>query len=215
MLRCLGGTIMLGLLAVIAARGEEVKPPEGFTALFNGTDLKGWKVNEGGKMEVWGAENGVLYVSGGGGGWLMTEVEYSNFEMRLEFKMPKMGNSGVGLRSPMKGDPAYVGMEIQLLDDPNWSGLRPAQHTGSIYDVVPAAKFVNKPFGEWNTMRIVCNNRTVKVEINDTELVNANLDDYKDHYQKHPGLTAKTGHIGLQSYNYRVEFRNLFIKKLD
>src|SRR3954451_1204268 len=68
-------------------------PPAGFTALFNGKDLKGWKAT--GKMEVWGAENGVLYVKGGGGGWLMTEKEYSDFELRLEFKMPKKGNSGV------------------------------------------------------------------------------------------------------------------------
>src|SRR5260221_8262502 len=153
MSRRLLGVLICGLVVVSAVRADDVKPPEGFTALFNGADLKGWKVNEGGDMKVWGAEKGILYVSGGGGGWLMTEQEYGDYELRLEFKMPKMGNSGVALRSPMKGDPAYVGMEIQLLDDANWKGLRPAQHTGSIYDVVPAAKQVNKPFGEWNTMR--------------------------------------------------------------
>jgi hypothetical protein len=200
---------------VAAVQAQDVRPPEGFTALFNGKDLKGWKVTEGGKKDVWGAEQGVLFVAGGGGGWLMTEDEYSNFELHLEFKMPRMGNSGVALRSPLQGDPAYVGMEIQLLDDANWRGLRPTQHTGSIYDVVPAAKVVTKPAGEWNSMRIVCNGRHVIVNLNDHELVKANLDDYKDHFEKHPGLKRDKGHIGLQSYNYRVEFRNIFIKKLD
>lgn len=198
----------------LALPAQEMKPPEGFVALFNGKDLKGWKVTEGGKEDVWGVEGGVLFAAGGGGGWLMTEEAYDNFELHLDFKMPRMGNSGVALRSPLQGDPAYVGMEVQLLDDANWRGLRPTQHTGSIYDVVPAAKVVTRPAGEWNSLRVVCNGRTVVIHVNDHELVRANLDDYKDHFDKHPGLTRQQGHVGLQSYNYRVEFRNIFLKKL-
>ena len=64
-----------------------------------------------------GRENGVIFCDRGGGGWLMTEKEYGDFELRLEYKMPKGGNSGVGMRSRSKGDPAYAGMEIQLIDD--------------------------------------------------------------------------------------------------
>src|SRR4051794_5222791 len=97
------------------------EPPAGFVSLFNGKDLAGWKAT--GNPKVWGAEDGVIFVAGGGGGWLMTEKEYGDFELRLEYKLPKMGNSGVGLRSPLEGDPAYVGMEIQLIDDANWKGL--------------------------------------------------------------------------------------------
>jgi hypothetical protein len=188
------------------------KPPPGFEPLFNGKDLGGWKST--GKKDVWGAEKGILYVQGGGGGWLMTEKEYADFELRLEFKMPKMGNSGVALRSPLEGNPAYAGMEIQLLDDASWEKLRPTQQTGSIYDVVPAAKVVTRPHGEWNQMRIVAKGRRVLVELNGTKLVDANLDEYKEHAKKHPGLLRKSGHIGLQSYNFRVEFRNLYVKKL-
>ena len=95
------------LVAVPAGRTDDTKAPEGFTPLFNGKDLTGWKVNKGGKMEAWGADNGILFVQGGGGGWLMTEKEYGDFELRLEFKIPEKGNSGVALRSPMEGDPAY------------------------------------------------------------------------------------------------------------
>jgi len=204
---------LLALCWLSTGRSAE-DAPEGFDALFNGKDLTGWKVNEGGNIKVWGADKGVLFVQGGGGGWLMTEHEYADFELRLEYKMPKHGNSGVALRSPLKGDPAYAGMEIQLLDDANWKDLRPAQYTGSIYDVVPPSKHVSKPFGEWNQMRIVAKGRKITVELNGTKIVNANLDDHKEHSKRHPGLLRDKGHLGLQSHDGRVEFRKLYVKPL-
>src|SRR4051794_955346 len=110
-LLCLAGLAC----CLVAARADQpepvVKAPKGFTALFNGKDMTGWK-RHGGKKDTWGVEKGILFVNKGGGGWLMTEKQYSDFELRLEFKVPKGGNSGVALRSPMKGDPAYTGMEI-------------------------------------------------------------------------------------------------------
>lgn len=213
--------LSLCVFLTAAALASAQTPPEGFKALFNGKDLEGWKAT--GTPKVWGAEDGVLYVAGGGGGWLLTEKDYANFELRLEYKMPKMGNSGVGLRSPLPGeqpkgtgwDPAYSGMEIQILDDPNWKGLQPWQHTGSIYNVVPAKKVNTKPFGEWNSMRIVANGKKILIEQNGEELVNADLADYeKEHAKRHPGILRETGKIGLQSYNFRVEFRNIFVKEL-
>jgi hypothetical protein len=201
--------LLFTVLVLVSRAGGD--PPAGFEPLFNGKDLTGWKAT--GNPKVWGAEDGILFVEKGGGGWLMTEKEYSDFELRLEYKMPKMGNSGVGLRSPLQGDPAYVGMEIQLLDDANWKGLQPWQHTGSIYNVVPAAKVNSKPFGEWNTIRIVAKGRKVLVEQNGEILVDADLDKYKEeHAKRHPGILRDKGHIGLQSYNHRVEFRNIYIK---
>ncbi len=204
--------IALIVLAVFA--GPVVAdPPEGFQSLFNGKDLTGWKAT--GKKPVWGAEKGILYVDGSGGGWLLTEKEYGDFELRLEFKMAKAGNSGVALRTPPKGDPAYVGMEIQLIDDNNWPGkLQSWQHTGSIYGVVPAAKIANKKTGDWNQMRIVCHGRHVLVELNKEKLVDANLDEHKEHFKKHPGLERRAGHLGLQSHDHRVEFRNIWLKPL-
>jgi hypothetical protein len=215
----------VGLLAVVVCAGvlraedrPAGQPPEGFTALFNGKDLTGWKPT--GKAAAWAAEGGSIVCAGGGGGYLLTEKEYGDFEFRCEYKWSKEGgNSGVGLRTPDKGDPAYAGMEIQLIDDEGWEKvhkfkLAPYQHTGSIYDVQPAKLQANKPIGEWNAVRIVCQGRKVLIEQNGKELVNANLDDYKDKYQKHPGLTRDKGHIGFQSYNIRVEFRNVYLKEL-
>jgi len=187
--------------------------PKGFEKLFNGKDLTGWKST--GDQKKWGAENGVIYCSGGGGGWLMTEKEYGDFELRFEYKMPLKGNSGVGLRSPLKGDPAYVGMELQLIDDVNWGKLESWQHTGSIYNVVPAKTIKNKSIGEWNEFKVVAKGRQITVTQNGETLVDANLADYeKEHGKKHPGILRDKGHIGFQSYNLRVEFRNVFLKAL-
>jgi hypothetical protein len=212
-------SFLIGLVAALAsiavARGEDPKPPEGFTAIFNGKDLAGWKAT--GKADQWAAEEGVILSKGGGGGWLLTEKDYSDFELRCEYRWQKKAtNSGIALRTPTKGDPAYVGMEIQLIDDEGWSAgkLADYQHTGSIYDVQPAKPAANKPIGEWNEVRIVCKGRNVTIEQNGKELVKANLDDYKSKFDQHPGLRRTTGKVGFQSYNQPVEFRNVSIKEL-
>jgi hypothetical protein len=212
--------ISLAVVALVLAFLPAAQPaeklneaPEGFTALFNGKDLTGWKVYNG-KMDVWGAEDGILFVKGEGGGWLMTTKEYEDFEVRLEFKLSKMGNSGVAIRSPLQGDPAYSGMEIQILDDANYEGLRAAQYCGSIYGVVPPKKRVTKPHGEWNRMRIVAKGRQVTITLNETKIVDANLDDYKEHAKEHPGILRTKGHVGLQSHTDRIDFRNIYIKAL-
>jgi Domain of Unknown Function (DUF1080) len=211
------------LLGLPAARSADKDVPEGFEPLFNGKDLTGWKVH-GGKMEAWGAENGLLFTTGSGGGWLMTEKEYGDFELRLEFKVPVNGNSGVAVHSPREGDPAYSGMEIQILDDdgPDYKNLKPTQYTGAIYDVVPPSKHVNNKAGEWNKMRIVAKGRQITVEVNGTKIVDANLDDYKDRVKAdpdnkkaaHPGLAREKGFLGLQSHTDRVEFRNIYVKAM-
>ncbi len=212
------------LLAVTALRGDDTKsqlnvPPEGFTALFDGKTLTGWKTNEGGKLAAWSVdkETGVIFVKGGGGGWLMTEKQYGDFELRLEFKVPERGNSGVALHSPLKGDPAFVGMEIQILDDAGHRDIQKWQHTGSIYGVVPPSKLATKPLGEWNKYRITCKGRQVTIVLNGEKIVDANLDDYKEKTpdgKPHPGILREKGHVGLQEHGGKVEFRNLFIKEL-
>jgi hypothetical protein len=213
-------TLRLAVLAVavyaasVRAEDKPAKVPEGFTSLFDGKTLNGWKAT--GKADVWAVEDGNIVCKGGSGGWLLTEKDYANFEFRCEYKWAKAGgNSGVALRTPDKGDPAYVGMEIQLIDDEGWPGkLADYQHTGSIYDVQPAKPAKNNKIGEWNTVRIVCEGRKVSIYQNDVELVKANLDDYKAKFDKHPGLKRETGRVGFQSYNVRVEFRNISIKEL-
>ena len=80
--------------------------------------------------------------------------------------------------------------------------------------MVPPSKDALKPAGEWNSYRIVAKGRRITVELNGTTVVDANLDDYKDHVKDHPGLLHEKGHLGLQSHDGRVEFRNLYVKPL-
>src|SRR5262245_35028400 len=212
--------VLTTLAIPLVGLAQEKIPPEGFKPLFNGKDLSGWRVNVGGNLKVWGAEKGVLFVNGSGGGWLMTDEEFSDFELRLEFKLPKAGNSGVALRCALKGNPHLeAGMEIQLLDDPwyldekNYKSLKPTQKTGSIYGIVPPSKDALKRVGEWNQMRITAKGPRITVELNGEQIVAANLLDHKDKENEHKGMMRSKGHLGLQSHDGRVEFRNLYVKE--
>ena len=148
-------------------------------------------------------DNMIVVNPGKGIAQLWTTKEFpKDFELRLEYKMSKHSNSGVALRTPVQGDPAYVGMEIQLIDDLNWKGLQSWQHTGSIYNVVPAKKIVNKDIGEWNQYEITCKGDTIKLVVND-QLVNEGTN-----------AEATKGKILLQSEGAPIVFRNVEIKML-
>jgi hypothetical protein len=170
-----------------------------------------------GQPDKWKFENGILYTEGDGGGWLSTTQQYSDFRLELEFRVPPGGNSGVFLRAPHKGDPAYEGMEIQVLDDyaPEYADLRPTQYTGSIYDVEPPAEQVSKKANQWQKMAIQCVGQNVQVELNGTKIISANLNEYRDKLDKHPGLARTEGYIGLQNHGSRIEYRNIKIRILN
>ncbi|MFO0944436.1 MAG: DUF1080 domain-containing protein [Planctomycetota bacterium] len=191
---------------------------DGFVSLFDGKSLKGWKlVNKKGPGYV--IENGVLVCPADGGGNLYTEKEYSDFILRFDYRLAPGGNNGVGIRAPLEGDAAYVGMEIQILDndDPEYANLRPEQYHGSVYDLFGAKRGVTKKAGEWNSEEIVCNGRHVKVTLNGTVIVDANLDDIKDpeKLKKHPGIARAKGHIGFLGHGTRVEFKNISLRDLS
>jgi hypothetical protein len=197
------------LAAVTPARCAEWKP------LFNGRDLSGWKAIDG-PAGSWRVDDGQLVCSGQGSGWLSTDAEYANFELELEFRVPTGGNSGVFLRAPHEGNPAYAGMEIQVLDDydAQYANLKPTQYCGSLYDVVAAQPRVTKKAGEWQKMAIVCHGNHVKVILNGTQVVDADLTAHPDKLATHPGLKRSTGYVGLQNHSSRLDFRNLRIREL-
>lgn len=190
-------------------------PPTEFESLFNGTDLSGWQ-QVGGPEGSWQVQDGLLRVAAEGGGWLSTLQEYGDFELELEFLVPAGGNSGVFLRTPREGDPAYAGLEIQVLDDyaEQHATLKPWQYTGSIYGVQAPAKRVSKKAGEWQKMSILCDGPKVQVVLNGQTIIDANLKDYADKLAEHPGLARSKGYIGLQNHGPGVEFRNIEIKQL-
>ena len=185
-------------------------------SLFNGADLTGWKIIEG-KEGAWGVSDGVLFTTGEGGGWLSTDREYDNFQLDLDFRLPVGGNSGVFLRSPHQGDPAYTGMEIQVLDDyaTQYANLQPWQYCGSIYGVAAPTVRASKKANEWQHYRIVAHGPRITVTLNDQMIVDADLVAHMEKESRHPGLKRRSGFIGLQSHSLRVEYRNITLTELD
>ena len=201
----------LAVLAFVAptARGAE------WVSLFNGKNLDGWQAIDG-PMSSWHVEDGILFCSGGGGGWLSTTKEYGDFEIEVEFRVPPGGNSGVFLRAPHQGNPAFAGMEVQVLDDraSEYAKLEPYQYCGSLYGIAAPKTRVSKPAGEWQKLRILCEGRQVKVTLNDTVISDTNLDEQKAHEATHPGITRATGYVGLQNHGTRLDYRNLRLREL-
>ena len=209
----LAAVLLLGLTSMMQAADEP-----GFQSLFNGKSLDGWELFNG-KGPGYIVQDGSIVCPADGGGNLFTRDEYANFVLRFEFKLKPESNNGIGIRAPIQGDVAYSGMEIQVLDDTadkyrGW--LKPAQYHGSIYSVVAAKPCCRKPVGEWNEQEIMADGRRVKVTLNGTVIMDANLDDIKDPeiLKKHPGLQRTSGRIGLLGHGSHVEFRNLRVKRL-
>lgn len=192
-------------------------PREGeWQALFNGQDLSGWE-QVGGENPVWHAENGLLYTDGAeGGGWLSTTAEYGDFHLDLEFLLPPGGNSGVFIRAPREGNPAFEGSEIQVLDDyaDEYATLQPWQYSGSVYATAAPALRATKPAGEWQRMQIYCLGPQVQVALNGYLIVDADLSEHPDKLADHPGLARTTGYIGLQNHGSRLDYRNIRIRPL-
>jgi len=189
---------------------------KGFTPLFNGKDLSGWQGVEG-PTTNWVAKDGILSCTGKKGSqWIATKKEFSNFDLRLEYKIPTDGNSGVFIRAPKNGAPWVTGLEIQVLDDygPKWKGLKPAQFTGSIYAVQAPSQRVTKKAGEWQTMRIRCNGDQCRVWINGNCIIDANLTKLAPKAKNVTGLKRTQGFVGLQNHASPVHFRNIQIKRL-
>ncbi|MFM7321986.1 MAG: DUF1080 domain-containing protein, partial [Armatimonadota bacterium] len=211
-LRALGATLALLLLV---APSLAAKPK--FQSIFDGKSLAGWNlVHPSGRGYV--VENGELICPADGGGNLFTEREYSDFILRFEFKVSPGGNNGVGLRAPLEGDAAYVGMESQILDDdsPQYASLEPGQYHGSIYKVLPARRGATRKAGEWNREEIHAVGRHIKVVLNGKVIVDGNLNDVSDPatLAAHPGILRATGHVGFLGHGSDVRFRKIEIADL-
>ncbi len=210
-----GLALMTSLPTLFAQKPSAPEP--GFKSLFDGKTLNGWKLmnRAGNGYEV---RDGKIICPKEGGGNLFTEKEYANFVYRFEFKLSEGANNGIGIRAPLEGDAAYMGMELQVLDNssPQYAKLRPDQYHGSIYGAVAAKREGLKKAGEWNSQEIVANGRKVKVTLNGKVIVDTDLNDVTDlaALRDHPGLLRESGHIGFLGHGAYVEFRNLRIKEL-
>jgi len=192
---------------------------EGFVALFNGKNLDNWDGNK----TSYVVEDGNIVVKpgDGSGGNLYTEKEYSDFIFRFEFQLTPGANNGLGIRAPLTGDAAYVGMELQILDDtaPVYADLQPYQYHGSVYGVIPSKKGYQKPVGEWNYQEVVVKGTRITITLNGTVIVDGDIAGPRDNgtmdHKDHPGLKNNTGHIGFLGHGSELKFRNIRIKDLS
>jgi hypothetical protein len=191
---------------------------QGFISLFDGTNLDQWVGNKSGYIVKDGAVEVDPFVENAGN--LYTKDEFDNFIYRFEFQLTPGANNGIGIRAPLEGDAAYVGMEIQVLDNeaPKYKDLHIYQYHGSVYGVIPAKRGFLLPTGEWNKEEIVANGNKIKVTLNGTVILEGDIkaaskNGTLDH-KEHPGLLRKTGHIGFLGHGDIVRFRNMRIKKL-
>jgi hypothetical protein len=190
---------------------------EGFSPVFNGTNLDGWA----GDADNYEVRDGAIVCKPGKGGTLYTKEKYADFVARVEFLLPPGGNNGLAIRYPGHGNPAYDGMtELQVLDNTAemYAGkLDPRQYHGSVYGMIPAKTGYLNKVGEWNFEEVTVKGSTIKVELNGTVILDGDVSQVKEFMANsaHPGKDFKEGFFGFAGHNDPVQFRNIQIKKLQ
>ncbi|MEO6182239.1 MAG: DUF1080 domain-containing protein [Verrucomicrobiota bacterium] len=205
-------------LAFASCVTSEPKTEAGFVSLFDGKTLNGWTLVQK-KGPGYFVKDGAIVCPADGGNDLFTVKEYSDFVLRLDFKLTPGANNGIGIRAPLEsGEIAYIGNEIQVLDDssPQYAHLQTGQNCGSLYRILAAKRGAVKPPGEWNRYEIKADGRHITIVLNGKKVVDGNVNSVRDAeiLGIHPGMLRTRGHIGLLGHNSKVEFRNIRIKEL-
>jgi hypothetical protein len=200
------------LLAAAFALPTGAAGGDGFVALFPKDGVpKGWLVTEWNDLAkpapqgvVWTVKDGVLQTGRQRGTWLVSEKEYADFILEFEIKLTTRGNSGVALRAPLKGDPAFEGLELQFADRRYNPQAKSSELTGGIYRAIAPAKQVYRPT-EWNRCRVELEGPRLKVTLNGEVIQDVDLGKYDQPLKRHDGSAAppvkdrpRKGHIGFQ-----------------
>ena len=208
----------------------------GWVSLFDGKTTKGWHKYGGTTVgSAWKVSSGTLYLdtstkSGfqiANGGDIVTDDEFENFDLKLEWKISPGGNSGIMFNvheDPKKYQYTFMtGPEMQILDNErNEDGKIYKHHAGDLYDLIACSKQTVKPVGEWNQVEIKLLNGKLDLYLNGENVVSTTI--WDDNWNKlvagskfksMPGFAKfKSGHIALQDHGFMVWFRNIMIKKL-
>jgi hypothetical protein len=193
---------------------------------------KGWSVHawddvskpgpEGAKWVV--DDQGVLNGGEPRGTWLVSDREYGDFVIEFDWKLGERGNSGCGIRFPAKGDPAFDGLEVQMVDERyNDRQDGPDKLTAALYNAIAPTKQVYKPTA-WNHYLITVKGPTIRVELNGETVQDVNLDEHAGKIERHDGSPApplkdrpRKGHIGFQELSRgggHVQIRNARLMEL-
>lgn len=211
------------MVTVNTLSSEEVA--DGFRLLFNGTSTSGWR---GFRKETfpdagWEVIDGELRHTEGGGD-IITDDLFANFELRLEWKISPGGNSGIFFRVTEEEELTYIsGPEMQVLDDSGHAnGESRLTSAGANYGLHPAPEGAVRPVGEWNEVRLIVDGAHVEHWLNGTKIVEYEL--WSDEWEALVSQTkfadweaygrSETGHIALQDHGDVVSFRSIRIKEL-
>ena len=202
-----------------------------WTPLFDGSTLNGW--HSFGSDSVtggWKVDSGAVHLDASakkGRGDLVSNDTYDNFDLKLDWKISKAGNSGVLFYvqdDKAKYEDTYkTGPEMQVLDDERHEDNKlPTHRAGSLYDMIQATPGAVKPAEEWNSAEIVSNNGKLDFYLNGQHVVNTTMFDSSwtkmvagSKFKQWPAFgTFKSGHIALQDHGNEVWYKNIEIKKL-
>lgn len=221
--------IALGIISLIVT--PAFSGDVDFVPLFPADGVpKGWVVREWSDAAKaapsdteWSVKVGVLQPGQKRGTWLLSEREYGDFILEFEIKLTELGNSGVALRAPMRGDPAFDGLELQIADVRYNTKATESELTGGIYRAIAPSKQVYKPT-EWNTCRIELIGQRLKVTLNGEQIQDVDLTKFDQPVKRHDGADApalrdrpRKGHIGFQHLsrnNEPVLIRGLRIREV-
>lgn len=205
--------------------------PNGFRPLFDGKTTAGWHTyGKSTASSAWKVEDGTLHLvpSGGqNGGDLVTNEEFDNFHLKLEWKISPKGNSGIIFyvnEDLSKYKKTYnTGPEMQVLDNNGHADGKIHKHrAGDLYDLIASSEEPVKPVGQWNQAEIISNNGKLDFILNGKKIVSTTLwvDNWKkliagSKFATWPGFGAyHSGKIALQDHGDQVWYRNIMIKKL-
>lgn len=205
---------------------------EGWVLLFNGKNLDGW-TSVGKEIPPafgWVVEDGSLTVRKQGdkrGGDIITREQYSDFDLKVDFRITKGANSGIKYFFTRYEKGGWLGLEYQILDDENHPDAKMGREgnrlEGGLYDMLPTSPKKVNPIGEWNQARIVAKGTKVTHYLNGEKILT--FDRSSEQYKKAWQLSkykdcqpmfgdVKEGHILLQDHGDVVSFRNVKIKVL-
>lgn len=236
----IAGLCLLALVTAPARAGQNAAAPntltareraEGWQLLFNGRDLSGWRSFDGGAASPnWAVRDGALVLTAKtgkmSGGDLVTADSYGAFELTLDWKVERGGNSGVfylARNAPGTRNIYETGIEMQVLDNAGHpDGKIPSHRAGSLYDITVPPLSAAHPAGTWNRARLRVEQGRIRQWLNGT--LTADVPFGNDAWRKRVAAskfasmplfgTFPSGVIGLQDHGEPVAFRNIKIRKL-
>lgn len=217
-----GGLLVAIFAATTTAANEPLPKSQAWVPLFDGVSTTGWRRYDSNKpVKGWQAIDGEL-VRVSKAGDLITEQEYSDFELQLEWKVEPGGNSGIFFRADESERYIFLtAPEMQILDDAKHKdGKDPLTSAGANYALHPSPRGVVNPAGKWNHARLRVVGNQVTQWLNHQQVVDYELgsEDWQrrvaaSKFARWPKYgTLNSGHIGLQDHGDRVAFRNIQIR---